>query len=270
MESLYDLFFEMSNEDRHRILLQLDREAMSVTRLSKELSLGAQECSRHVTRLGQVGLTWKGDDGLLRLTSYGKLVLKLLPGFEFVSKHRDYFKSHSLDNLPHEFIGRLGELANSSYTNDVMIAISNIEAMLREAEEYVWVIHDQYLMSAYPLASEAIERGVRFRSIDPKVYRPSLKLKGEVRDEDKHVLSRALTTDSLKMGALERFDVYLWMSEREVAVVAFPTLDDRFDYTGFASRDVKTHKWCGDLFEFYWERAEPKHELTFALPHEGI
>lgn len=270
MENLCDLLFEVSNEDRHRMLLQLDEEAMNVTRLSKELGLGAQECSRHVTRLGDVGLTGKSFDGLLRLTPYGELVLKLLPGFEFVSEHKDYFISHSLTNLPYEFVCRVGELANSSYANDAMVSISSIEAMIREAEEHVWIIHDQYLMSAYPLASEAVERGVRFRTIDPKVYRPSLKLKGEVRDEYRRVLSRALTDGLLRMGVLERFDVFFWMSEKEVAVVAFPTLDGKFDYLGFTSTDERAHKWCGDLFEFYWERTEPKHEITFARPQESI
>jgi len=270
MESLYDLFFELSIEDRLRILLQLDKEAMNVTQLSKELGLKAQECSRHVTRLGKVGLTQKDVDGLHRLTSYGELVLKLLPGYKFISKHRDYFRSHSLATLPHEFVGRVGELTNSRYTNDVMVAISNIEAMMREAEEYIWIIHDQFLMSAYPLASEAVERGVKFRTIDPKVYRPPLELRGEVSAEDEQVLSRALTTGLIKMGMLERFDIYLWMSEKEVAVVAFPTLDGKFDYLGFTSTDERAHKWCSDLFEFYWGRTEPKHELTFASPQSHL
>jgi len=262
MERLYDLFFEMSNEDRHRILLQLEKEAMNVTQLSKKLSLGAQECSRHVARLGEVGLTQKGVDGLLRLTSYGELVLKLLPGYEFVSKHRDYFSSHSLTHLPQEFMGRLGELANSSYSKDVMVVISDIEAMMRKAEEYIWIIHDQYLMSAYPLASEAVERDVKMKTIDPKIYDPSLKPRGEVSAEDKQILYRALTTGSIKMGTLERLDVYLWMSEKEVAVIAFPTIHRKFDYIGFTSTDERAHKWCGDLFKFYWGRIEPKREFT--------
>jgi predicted transcriptional regulator len=268
MEDLYELFFEVSSEDRHRILLQLEKEAMNVTRLSKELGLGAQECSRHVTRLGKVGLTQKDVDGLLRLTSYGELVLRLLPGYEFVSRHRGYFSSHSLAGLPREFVGRIGELADSGYTSDVMVAISGIEAMMRGAEEYIWIIHDQYLMSAYPLASEAVGRGVRFRTIDPKVYRPPVELKGEVSANDRRILTQAMTDGLLKTTTLERFDVFLWMSEREVAVIAFPTLDGMFDYLGFTSTNENAHKWCADLFEYYWARAEPKHEVTFARPYE--
>ena len=35
MENLYDLLFELLNEDRLRILYQLNKEAMNVTNLSK-------------------------------------------------------------------------------------------------------------------------------------------------------------------------------------------------------------------------------------------
>jgi hypothetical protein len=39
LENLCDLLFEVSNEDRLRILLQLDEEALNVTRLSRGLGL---------------------------------------------------------------------------------------------------------------------------------------------------------------------------------------------------------------------------------------
>lgn len=262
MENLYDLFFEVSNEDRHRILLQLEEEAMNVTQLARRLGLGAQECSRHVTRLGKVGLTRKDVDGFHRLTAYGELVLRMLPGFEFISKHRDYFTSHSMVLLPPEFVSQIGELADSTYTNDIMVAIGSIEEMMRGAEEYIWIIHDQYTMSIVPLASEAITRGVKIKTIDLKTYPPSRMPRGEVRAEDQQVLSRALTTGGLEMGMLERLDVFLFMSEKEVAAIAFPTLDGKFDYLGFNSTDERAIKWCGDLFQFYWEEVEPKHEFT--------
>ena len=46
MENLCSLLFELSGEDRLRILHQLDKKAMNVTHLSKELDLTKQEVSR--------------------------------------------------------------------------------------------------------------------------------------------------------------------------------------------------------------------------------
>ena len=100
MENLCDLLFELSNEDRLRILHQLNKEAMNVTTLSKALGLTTQESSRHVSRLGEVGLTQKDVDGFHHISPYGKLILKQLPGLAFTSQHRDYFTTHSLEHLP--------------------------------------------------------------------------------------------------------------------------------------------------------------------------
>ena len=53
IERFYDLLFEVSNDYRHGILLQLKRKPMRVTEISKELNLTTQEISCHV-RGGEV------------------------------------------------------------------------------------------------------------------------------------------------------------------------------------------------------------------------
>jgi len=40
--------------------------------------------------------------------------------------------------------------------------------------------------------------------------------------------------------------------------LAFPTLDGEFDYRGFTAEDEQSIKWCKDLFQEYWETAEPR------------
>jgi len=60
----------------------------------------------------------------------------------------------------------------------------------------------------------------------------------------------------------DRSDLYICMSEKEVAGVAFPYRDGRFDYLGFASEDERARGWCRDLFAHHWERAEPRTEVV--------
>jgi predicted transcriptional regulator len=139
--------------------------------------------------------------------------------------------------------------------------------MLRDSEEYILIIHDQFLLSAYPLASEAVQRGVNIRTIDPTVYRPSITLKGEVKARDQEILTNALNEGRLLNREMEHFDVYLWMSEKEVAILSFPDLNGSFDYNGFTSKSDQTIKWCRDLFNYYWGMAQPKHELSFTRPY---
>ena len=72
----------------------------------------------------------------------------------------------------------------------------------------------------------------------------------------------AKTQGSIEMKMLDRIDVFLWMSEKEVVALAFPTLEGGFDYLGFTSKDKRALEWCGELFQYYWDRAEPKNELS--------
>ena len=119
-------------------------------------------------------------------------------------------------------------------------------------------------MSGYSLGAEALMRGVKIRSIDPKFSIPSQEPRGEVSAEDRETINNAVNTGLCEMGTLERIDAFLYLSEKEVAIVAFPALDGKFDYLGFSSRDERAHNWCKDLFEYFWERTESKYESDFA------
>jgi len=232
LENLCNLLFELSNEDRLRILHQLNKKAMNVTNLSKTLGLTTQESSRHVSRLGDVGLTEKDVDGLHRLTPYGELALKQLKGLEFISQHSDYFTSHTLARIPPEFVCRIGDLVNSTHVDDVMAAFYNVDKVFREAEEYIWVI---------------------------------TKIKESYRAKDMETARRARITGLLEERILERLDICLYMSEKEVAGVAFPFPDGRFDYLGFTATDERSHKLCRDLFQYYWERARSRANVAEEL-----
>ena len=269
MENVCSLFFELSNEDRLRIMLELEKESLKLTHVSKKLDLTSAESHRQLSRLLETKLIVKDVEGFFRLTPFGKQALRWIPGYEFISDNRDYFQSHTLSNLPGNLLLRLGDLSGCLFSDDALVSVSNIETMMREAEEYVHTIHDQWLLSAYPLGSEAVKRGVQLRSVDPIVYRPSLQIKGEVSEEDKKTLTRALKEGSLVNRQMEQFDIFLWMSEKEVAILSFPSFDGKFDYLGFTSKEDRAIGWCDDLFKYYWERAEPKHEMSFARPHEA-
>ena len=267
MENVCSIFFELSNEDRLSIMLALEKEPLKLTHISKSLDLTSSESHRQLSRMLETKLVVKDVEGFFSLTPFGEQALKWIPGYTFISENREYFQSHTLSNLPPNLLSRLGDLSGCMYSNDAMISVSHIETMIREADEYIYNIHDQFLLSAYPLASEAVKRGVNIKSIDPVVYRPSLEIKGEISEEDQKTLSKALEEGRLFNRKMEQFEVFLWMSEKEIAILSFPTLDGTFDYLGFTSKDDRALKWCNDLYNYYWDRAEPKHELSFARPY---
>lgn len=269
MENVCSLFFELSNEGRLSIMLELEKEPLKLTHISKKFDLTSSESHRQLSRLSETKLIVKDIEGFFSLTPFGEQALKWIPGYRFISDNSEYFQSHTLSNIPSDLLSRLGDLASCMFSNDALVSVSNIETMIREADEFIETIADQFLLSAYPLASEAVKRGVHIKTIDPVVYRPSLQVKGEVSEEDKKTLSQAAEDGRLISRKIEQFDVFLWMSEKEFAILSFPTFNGKFDYLGFTSKNDRALKWCKDLFRYYWESAEPKHELTFARPYEA-
>jgi predicted transcriptional regulator len=253
-EDFYNILFEVSNEDRHKILVQLEQETMNVTQISKKLGLSLPETSRHISRLSEVGLTRKEPAGLIHLTHFGKLVLWQVRELEFTTIHRDYFTNHTTTGLPQEFMKRIGDLADSAYTHNAINFLHGVENLIRDAEEYVWFQGDEYIMGALPYINEALERNVTFKIIEPEDYAPSQDLK-PISPKELSIPSRP-SSPSLEKKTLESIDVFLYMSEKMVAV-AFPTGDGRFDYLGFTAVDRRSILWGRDLFLYYWEQAKP-------------
>ena len=267
MENLYELLFELSNEDRHRIMFLLKEKAMNVTNLSKKLDLTKQEVSRHLSRLCKTELTQKHIDGNYSLTHYGKLAQKQLPGLNFISQHPEYFKTHSVVHLPKEFIDRIGDFEQCNMINTVVEAFCNIDKLVEEAERYIWTITDQYLISSsvLKLFTKAYQKKVRVRNIEIRdSIMPSRQLDW-YDSKDREVRRIVRDTKVLAERFVERLDLCLYMSEKEVALVSFPLLDGGLDYIGFTSKEEFVHKWCEDLFKYYWERAVPREQVIEEL-----
>jgi len=249
------------------ILDQLTKGTMNVTKLSKKLGLTIQEASRHISRLSEARLIFKDAAGLCYLTSYGKLVLKQTEAFNYLSQRKEYFVSHSLAHLPIEFVSRLADLAGSTFVKEVVVSFANVENMVHDAEEYVWTITDQYLVSRSTLASflRAFDRGVCVRNIEAKDWVVPDSQIGMYSVGDKELREHARTSGLLKERFSEQLDLCLYMSEKEVALLAFPSLDGKFDYLGFASKDKQTHQWCFDIFNHYWEKAVNRQKIVEEL-----
>ena len=255
METLCDIFFEFSNEDRLRILYTLKETPLTVTSLSRELGLTTQETSRHLSRLGDAGLTRKDPEGGHHLTPYGHMSLNQLWGFRFTCSHRDYFRTHDVTRLPPEFVARIGELEPCTYVDDIMVIFHRIEQAFRDAEEYVWRMTDRYILTAIPGMEDALQRGVEFRLIEPRdiVIPPEF--------NNGPILREALRSRQFLNNVIDQVNVFMAVSEKEVAGICFPGADGRMDYRGFVSDDPGVHRWTTALYEYYWMRSERKTAL---------
>ena len=179
MESLCDLLFEVSNEDRLRLLRELRDREMNVTAIARAIEVTTQEVSRHLSRLTEAGLTEKDPDGPYRLTPFGVLALTQIQGLEFTSRHRRYFKNHTVDGLPQRFLLRMGELQETEYLDDVMVVIHTVEKIIKEADEYLLDLNVPYIASAFPHIRNTFIKGVKKSFL----HGESLELSEEIMDE---------------------------------------------------------------------------------------
>ncbi|MFX1483121.1 MAG: helix-turn-helix transcriptional regulator [Promethearchaeota archaeon] len=250
MEELSKLLFELSNEDRLRILDALQTEPAKLTHLSSELNLTVQETSRHLSRMTKAKLIQKEPDGAYSVTPYGLQLQEVIPSLSFLIRNQDYFMNHTFSKLPREFISRIGDLVNAEWTDNAIVLFQHVEALISRASNYVWIMSDQALSSTFPLLQECMERGVEFRVVLPKdIGVPKI-------PEERLPDFSKFRGSFLQPRHLEQVTHVVILSENE-AILALPDLEGKIDYLGFKITDSIGHQWCHDVFVHFWDQADP-------------
>src|SRR3990170_662939 len=252
MERLCRLLFELSSSERMNIMLEIQEQRLKMSHISKKLDMTVTETSRHLQRLGEARLIEKDVEGLYGLAPFFVHVLSLLSGLGFVSRYRDYFMEYDVSRIPYEFISRIGELAEGGFGAETFKNLEETEKMFREAREYVWILSDQVLKSAAPIVGERVKGAFEFRVILPEAAMPP--------DYKSQIPS---TIPGVQKRVLPKVEIVIVMNEK-VAAFCLPNQSGRIDYTGFGGSDPKFHKWCKDLYLYYWEQAKP---ITSLIPH---
>jgi predicted transcriptional regulator len=252
MENFNSLLFELSGNDRLDILMLLKKNPLKLSYISRKLNFTVQETSRNIARLSEAKLIVKDVDGAFHLTLYGEEALSQLSGFRFLFKNRDHFLTHSLSALPKQFQSSIGTLEGCELVDDVMISFRNIEEMIARAQDRVRILTNQVLASTIPYLTQAIERGAEFKLLLPKDYLPTKSIREVISDP---VFEKAARVKKLDMRFLGKLGAFLCLSEKEVAAIGFPSLEGKFDYSGFKGKTDLVMEWANSLFMHYWNEA---------------
>jgi predicted transcriptional regulator len=245
MERVCKLLFELSSSERMNIMLKIQKQRLKLSHISRKLDMTVTEASRHLQRLSEARLIQKDVDGLYGLTPFGALALSLLSSLDFVSKYRDYFVEYDVSPLPYEFIDRIGELMEGDFGAETFKNLEETEKMFREARKFIWILSDQVLTSTAPTVAERVKFPFEYKVILSETAMPP--------DSKSPIPS---TTPRVQKKVLPKVDVVIVMTEK-VAAFCLPNRSGRIDYRGFGGTDPKFHKWCKDLFLYYWEKAKP-------------
>ncbi len=241
MEESGDLLFELSNDDRLRILQEIEKGPKSLIKISKSVDLTAQGASRNIARLVQTSLISRNSDGEYSLTPYGCTALRLLDSYRFLSRNRQYFLRHDTSVLPYFFVDRLGELDSSYYQGDFITTFAIAERMMGEAEKYVYAMEEQMHPNAPPIVADRLRRGVVFRTILPETIVPPPGFR---------------PAEGVERRLLPHVKVNLFLTDKG-AIFGFPTTEGKIDYSVFVGEDERFRRWCLDLFNYYWDQGKP-------------
>ena len=252
-KEFHDLLFEMSNENRYRILLIIKEEKKRITDLTRQTNLTTTEVRRHVTRLSEVGLIQRDIEGYYRVTPYGETCVFLLQEIDFLSTNKEYFKAHNPQLVPTQFLKQIGKLRNATKISNPVEYFRLTQNLLKEANTHVWIIVDQFPMNLLTSLVETIDRGVKIKIIEPRerVLEPDL---DALTSEESQAYNRTRSTPLYEQRMNDDIPIQLYLSESN-SIISFPRSDAAYDYTGITSTDESALNWCNDLFDHVWAQS---------------
>ena len=245
MEYLQELLFELSSSERINLMNMLRNESLKLSTLSKKLRLTNPETLRQLRRLSDVGLVLKEPSGLYMVSPYGVLVLKLLEGVMFLAKNQEFFSSYDTSFIPPEYINRFGELLSSSIGYEPFKVLEKTQQVLKQAEEYAWIISNQNFTLYLPTMKEKLETGLDFRLILPEGSYPS---------ETQALIPS--NTPGMHKRTLPEIHIRLVVTDK-YAGFGLPDRENMIDYRAIIGDDPLFYNWCKELFLFYWEKSRP-------------
>ena len=259
MTDVYDIHFELSNEDRVSILKTLVEESVNLTKLSNRLGLKNQETSRHLSRLENAGLVVKAPDGTFKTSLFGEICLSKDDELSFLVDNREYFNTHKVNGIPSDLFAKIGVLANSSFINDTLISLQIAKRIIEEAEEHLYRLSDQFMMMLLDPIVDAAERGVDYNLI----YSASIHLPPDATETVR--LRGARDKGNFHSYTHQDVKAYMVVSEKE-AFLAFRNVNGKYDYMGFNSTDEGFLRWCRELYMTHHRNKMPPKPLWDGIP----
>jgi len=237
---VYELFTELSSENRLGILKALYEKPMTFTSLIKEIDLNSTEASRQLSRLTQVRLIEKKGDGRYYNTLFGNLVISSIPDMNFISENSVYFLEHDTSPIPLELLRQIDALSTGKIVTGVYNILSTHEKLSEDIKSHFWYMSDDFPRHHMPNVEKVLEHGMELRVIFPKDLFQSLKISEKNREK---IQFREL--DNVKLSV---------MTTNSFSMLKLPGPDGKIDQnTAIFGYDERFRKWCEKLFEHYWD-----------------
>ncbi len=237
---VYELFTELSSENRLGILQTLDEKPMTFTNLIKEIDMNSTEASRQLSRLIEARLIEKKGDGRYYNTLFGKLVLSSISDLNFISEKSGYFLEHDTAPIPPDLIRQIDALSTGEIVTGVYNILNSHEKLGNGIKSHMWYMSDDFPRHHLPNIEKKLEEGLEIRVILPK----NLCSTSPISEKNRKKLENK-AADEIKISVIvcDNF-----------SLLELPGPDGKIDHnTAIFGYDNRFREWCKKLFNYYWD-----------------
>lgn len=240
---LEKLFFELASESRLGILRELQKENLKMQEIARRMDITATEAFRQLDRLTAASLVQRQPDGAFAIAEYGKLVLQISSTLDFISKHKTYFSTHAVMELPSQLVNRLGELSGAQFGSDTVETLNKGTQAYIDATQYAWGMAEGTIPAFMTsVMNQKVQQGLDIKMIILKERLPP--------PQNASPMPR-----NVELRGLPEIPVIAVLTEK-FAGVCFTQTDGKMDYASFFGDDPTFRGWVKDLFLCYWEKAK--------------
>lgn len=249
-----ELFMELASETRLSILASLNVRPAKLSSLSREVNTTVQDVYRNLNRMVQEGLIRRAD-GMFYITEYGMLVMKQIPDFMFMKKHRKYFEHHCLANIiPDKFLQRIGALNNCKTVSSATAVFQSLKKMQSSATKSLKVVVSQAWPEEGEIFIDRADHGVKIfvlvgqNTIFPKNVVENIMPK----------INTLASKGIMERRMIEKVRVAAFIVDDREGALTFPNTEDEVDMTTlFVGEDSNFCEWCLDYFDYIWKDSKP-------------
>jgi predicted transcriptional regulator len=248
----HDLLFELSHPVRYEILQLLSEKPLRLTKLGEKVDANNPEVSRHLDRLKNANLVKKNPDGSYYMTTFGEIMMPLLPTFSIIAAHPDYFLEHDLSLLPHSFIRRLGELGDCEISRGTPINLHRMEETAGTCTTRIYTMSNEFVSKVSEndpsISNPAVDSEFDFKWVLP-----------ESQLEDTNLMAMADQCGPSQddhYRVVPRVPLFISILDNEV-LISFLDEKGRTDFSlCFCSKHPDALKWGMDLFHQIWDSGQ--------------
>ncbi len=156
--------FELSHQDRLRILYRLKESSAKLTRISRDLDINTVEASRHLSRLSEVSLVEKTADGTYQITYLTPFVLKILDRVNFILEEKDFFLEHDIGSVP-IVSENCFPIAETKIVRDFFNVVTAIKEGSTDAQSFLYIVSPKPMKDMVDINIRKADEGVEVRII---------------------------------------------------------------------------------------------------------